>query len=203
MVAPWTIRNYRAFNTFVLLNTNSGFAFYWGNHPIYGTHFVPLLSTPYQALIPEYLLGLNEGELDRALLREGIQIVLDDPARYALLSISRITEYIKFWPTRDSEPISNISRVCSFGIFLPFMLYGLLISYSRLRKPGFPGQRAKILIVFIFIAVYASIHFLSWTLIRYRLPIDALLVIFAALAIESLTRSKGLYAANQFARQDP
>ncbi len=30
LIIPWTIRNQRAFGTFVLLNTNSGFAFFWG-----------------------------------------------------------------------------------------------------------------------------------------------------------------------------
>jgi hypothetical protein len=31
--------------------------------------------------------------------------------------------------------------------------------------------------------VYTLIHLLTWTLIRYRLPVDAVLLIFAALTI--------------------
>ena len=31
LISPWTIRNYYAFGTFVPLNTNAGFAFYWGD----------------------------------------------------------------------------------------------------------------------------------------------------------------------------
>ncbi len=41
LILPFTIFNYIRFNRFVLLNTNAGFAFYWGNHPIYGTRFRP------------------------------------------------------------------------------------------------------------------------------------------------------------------
>lgn len=186
MIAPWTIRNYHAFGTFVLLNTNAGFAFYWGNHPIQGTNFVPIQPVTYQDLIPQELLVLNEGKLDRALLQEGIRIVLDDPVRYGLLSLSRIKEYIKFWPSSDSGLLSNISRVGSFGIFLPFMLLGLGISLSRLRTPTYTGQRADLIIIYLFIVVYTLIHLLTWTLIRYRLPIDALLVLFAAVSIEKL-----------------
>lgn len=188
MILPFTIRNYRAFGTFVLLNTNAGFAFYWGNHPIHGTHFVPLQPVSYQDLIPPKLLALNEGMLDRALLQEGIKIVVDDPLRFILLSFTRIEEYIKFWPSRDSSMISNLSRVGSFGILLPFMLYGLWISFSRLRKPSFEGQGMYLSVIYQFIVVYASIHLLSWTLIRYRLPIDVFMIVFAALALESLLR---------------
>lgn len=186
MILPFTIRNYRAFGTFVLLNTNAGFAFYWGNHPIHGTHFVPLQPVSYQDLIPPELLVLNEGKLDRALLQEGIKIVINDPVRFILLSLTRIEEYIKFWPSRHSSLISNISRVGSFGILLPFMLYGLWISFPRLRKPYFERQGVYISIVYLFIVVYTSIHLLSWTLIRYRLPIDAFLIIFAAASIENI-----------------
>ena len=191
MVLPFTIRNYRAFRTFVLLNTNAGFAFYWGNHPIHGTHFMPLLSVPgrdYQSLIPPDLLNLNEGELDKALLKEGIRIVMSDPVRYIELSFSRIEEYIKFWPSEDSSFLSNVSRVGSFGILLPFMLLGLGISLLRFRDPSYPAQKPYLLILYLFIVIYASIHLLSWTLIRYRLPIDGFLIVFAALGFYTLAQ---------------
>jgi hypothetical protein len=189
LIAPWTIRNYRAFGTFVLLNTNAGFAFYWGNHPIQGTHFMPLLAgsgSSYQDLIPPDLLVLNEGKLDQVLLQRGIQFVLQDPGRYVLLSISRLEEYFKFWPSKDSGLLSNISRVGSFGVLLPFMLIGLLLSLGKFRRPEFRDHRANLLIIYIFIFVYALIHLLTWTLIRYRLPIDAFLLIFASLSLELL-----------------
>jgi hypothetical protein len=188
MILPFTLRNYRAFGTFVLLNTNAGYAFYWGNHPIQGTHFTPLLPISFRDIIPPELLMLNEGKLDQALLKEGIRIVMSDPVRYGLLSISRIEEYIKFWPSKDSGLISNISRVGSFGILLPFMLTGLGISLARFRRSSFPGQASNLLIVYLFIVVYAAIHLLSWTLIRYRLPIDAFLIVFAALSLDTLAR---------------
>ena len=186
MILPFTVRNYRAFGTFVLLNTNAGYAFYWGNHPMQGTHFIPLLPVSFKEIIPPNLLVLNEAELDRALLQLGLRNVMDDPVRFGLLSISRITEYIKFWPSKDSSLLSNISRVGSFGVLLPFMFFGIWISLSRLRNPSHPGQRPQLLIIYLFIVIYTSIHLLSWTLIRYRLPLDGLLIIFAALSIDTL-----------------
>lgn len=189
MILPFTIRNYRAFGTFVLLNTNAGFAFFWGNHPVHGTTFMPLMSygaQQYHDLIPTDLLPLNEANLDKALLKLGIQFVVDDPGRFLLLSISRMKEYFKFWPTSDSGLISNLSRVGSFGISLPFILYGLWVTLARDWKFKSLEKRWDIVLILGFIVVYTAIHLLTWTLIRYRLPLDVLFLIFAALAIQRL-----------------
>ncbi len=101
MILPFTVRNYLAFKQFVLLNTNSGYVFFWSNHPIQGTNFKSILPADdpsYQQLIPVELRSLNEAALDKALMRRGIQFVLDDPVRFILLSISRIKDYFLFWP---------------------------------------------------------------------------------------------------------
>jgi hypothetical protein len=191
LIVPWTIRNYRVFGTFVPLNTNAGYAFFWGNHPIYGTHFVGILppgGPSYYDLIPKGLLSLNEAELDRALLRRGIGFVVDDPVRFVLLSLSRTGEFFKFWPSAQSGVISNISRVGSFALCLPFMLYGLWLSVALLRHPKRREQRSAITLLYLFVIVYSAIHLLSWALIRYRLPVDAVLLIFAALGLETLAR---------------
>ncbi|MCL5996876.1 MAG: glycosyltransferase family 39 protein [Chloroflexi bacterium] len=181
MILPWTIRNAFAFQRFILLNTNAGFAFFWANHPIYGTNFVGILppDVSYQSLIPSDLYALDEAALDSALLKQGISYVMQDPVRYVLLSLSRFKTYFMFWPSGDSSPLSNAVRVLSFGVGLPFMLYGLLVAVRRWRNW---------LLLYLFIIVYSGIHLLSWALIRYRLPVDAVLIVFAAYGVVDLVR---------------
>ena len=188
MILPWTIRNQRSFGTFELLNTNAGFAFFWGNHPIYGTNFIPLLPSTqsYYDLIPPELRNLNEAELDKALLQRGIRFITDDPKRFLLLSISRAREFFKFWPSSDSGLISNISRVGSFGISLPFMLYGLWCAFISDWKSRTVYERWGIVLLVLFVLSYTAVHLFSWALIRYRLPVDAVLLIFAAYGIKRL-----------------
>lgn len=194
-ILPFSLYNQARFGRFVLLNTNSGFAFYWGNHPIYGTHFLPLLPPEmgtYQDLVPGEIRHLDEAALDQELLRRGIQFIVADPERYMLLSLSRISVYFMFWPSSSSGLVSNISRVFSFGLTLPFMLYGLFMSIVRKRTDN--GNRFLDLLgspeglLIIFALIYTFIHLLSWTLIRYRLPVDAVLIPFAAFAIQDLYR---------------
>ncbi|MDI6696160.1 MAG: glycosyltransferase family 39 protein [Anaerolineales bacterium] len=188
-ILPFTIYNYQRFHRFVLLNTNAGYAFFWANHPVYGVHFEPILPPElgtYRGLIPEELRGLDEAALDQALLKRGLQFVLDDPWRYLRLSLSRIPPFFMFWPSPDSGLISNLSRVGGYGLLLPLMIYGVVRSFiprppvSRMRL----GSSAVLLLLFMF--VYTLIHLLSWTLIRYRLPVDAVSIVFAGLAVFDL-----------------
>lgn len=191
-ILPFTAFNYQRFDRFVLLNTNAGYAFFWANHPIYGTHFEPILPPEmgtYQDLIPDELRSLDEAALDQELLTRGVQFVWEDPARYLLLSLSRIPAYFTFWPSSESGTISNVARVFSFGLLWPFMLYGLILAFL----PGQPGRAGPILtspgfLLVLFAGLYTVIHVLSWTLIRYRLPVDAVLLVFAGFALFDLGR---------------
>lgn len=190
MILPFTIFNYTRFNRFVLLNTNAGYAFYLANHPIYGTHFEPILPPEmgsYLDLVPAELRQLgDEAALEQELLQRGLQFVVDDPGRYILLSISRIPPYIMFWPSADSSAISNLSRVFGFGLLLPFMVYGLVRAF--IPKPPSAGVslRSPIFLLLLFVVVYSGIHILTWTLIRYRLPVDAVLIVFSTLAFSDI-----------------
>jgi 4-amino-4-deoxy-L-arabinose transferase-like glycosyltransferase len=182
MIVPFTIYNYSRFGHLVPLNTNAGYAFFLSNHPIHGTHFIAARDLySYQDLYPPELLHLDEAALDQSLLVRGLQFVVDDPRRYFLLSLSRIPIYFNFWPLPGSDLISNITKVLSFGLMLPFSLIGIIawirkFSLSRisllLEDPG-----TLLLGVGM---VYSLIHILSWVQVRYRLPVDAILIPFAA-----------------------
>jgi 4-amino-4-deoxy-L-arabinose transferase-like glycosyltransferase len=195
-IIPFTIFNAGRFDRLVLLNTNAGYAFFWANHPIYGTQFQPAseMGTTYQELVPDELRQLDEAALEQELLARGIQFVIDEPVRYLRLSLSRIPAYFKFWPDSASGFLSNASRIGSFALFLPFMVYGLLRPFINSRRsagePFFTLRllSAPILLLYLFLIVYSAIHVFTWAQIRYRLPVDAVLVIFAALAITDLLR---------------
>ena len=131
------------------------------------------------------------------MLKRGLGFVQVDPGRYLVLSISRIKDYFKFWPSAESGPISNLSRALSFGILWPFMLYGLIISFR-------PSLSSETLILYLFIVTYTAIHLLSWSLIRYRLPVDAVALVFAGVALVDiyarLTRRRIKISRSRFER---
>lgn len=188
MILPWTAFNYSRFQKPVLLNTNAGFAFYLSNHPIYGTDFQPILSedtATYGELIPANLAGLSEPELDQELMVRGLRFVSEDPIRYIELSISRIPDFFMFWPAADSSRISNLSRTLSFGLLWPFILAGLVLAGLQKSGVGSALKSGEGLITAIILA-YSAVHILSWALVRYRIPLDALMITFAAFSFERL-----------------
>ncbi len=198
-ILPFTIRNYWVYGGFLLLNSNTGFAMYSAQHPMHGTSFREFEAAP----LPGELLsqGLNEAQWDRELLRRGIGFVLADPGRYLLLSLSRVRDYFEFWPTADSTLLHNVGRVGSFALMLPFMLYGLVVDLRlQWQAAGGTASTRSVLsrtgailasdsgLLYLFIVFYTILHILTWAFTRYRLPVDAVLIVFAALGIGELLR---------------
>ena len=176
MILPWTVRNYLVYDQFLLLNSNAGYALYASNNPNLGTDWRnDVVVVP----VPEELRGQNEAQLDRALTQRAIEFIREDPKRYFLLTLDKTLEFFWFWPSSESSRISNLNRVLSFGLYLPFMVLGFILSVSRWRS---------FLPLYLFIAIHTGLHLLSWPAPRYRLSVDAVSMIFAALALLELSR---------------
>jgi hypothetical protein len=185
-IAPFTIRNYAAYGQFLLLNSNAGYAMYSAQHPMHGTNFREFDAAP----IPPELIGQNEAQLDRELMQRGIGFVLVDPGRYLALSLSRVVDYFEFWPTADTSLINNVGRAGSIGLFLPFMLIGLWLAFRFGRPHAIGGWRtfaqSPLALISLFMLVYSALHIFTWAMPRYRLPVDAVALPLAAIAIADL-----------------
>jgi hypothetical protein len=177
-IVPWTVRNYLVYGDFLLLNSNTGYAMYSAQHPMHGTHFREFDAAP----LPEGSWGRSEPDLDRALMRAAIGFVRAEPGRYLRLSLSRARAYFEFWPTPDTTLLHNLGRSGSFGLLLPVLLWGLCLA---LRQSGFVRQNA---LIFVFALVYTLIHLLTWAMVRYRLPVDAVLMPIAAWGLADLAQ---------------
>ncbi|CAG0937514.1 hypothetical protein TFLX_06448 [Thermoflexales bacterium] len=198
-IAPFTVRNYLAYQEFLLLNSNAGYAMFSAQHPMHGVNFRAFEGAP----IPTDLigLGLNEAQFDRELMKRGIEFVLAEPGRYLQLSLSRAVAYIEFWPTPDTADINNIGRVGSFGLFLPFMLYGLFVAVRQALRRAAQVQltTAPLMLCLLFGLAYSVLHIFTWAMPRYRLPVDAVMLSFAALGLDQILRWLG----ERFNRRKP
>ena len=74
------------------------------------------------------------------------------------------------------------------------MLIGLLKSLALVRashkeKTSTPMLTTTGMVLLLgFAGIYTIIHLLSWALVRYRLPVDAILVIFAGAGVVEISR---------------
>ena len=186
VILPFTLRNYLVYGDFLLLNSNAGYAMYSAQHPLHGSSFQAFTAAP----LPDDLLNgppLTEAQWDRALMDRGIAFVLADPARYLRLSASRVADYFEFWPTETSR-LHNAGRLLSFTLFLPFMLAGLGLA-GRRSKAGRSWREflaTPVALALLFMLFYSLLHISTWAMARYRLPVDAVALPFAALTIAAL-----------------
>jgi 4-amino-4-deoxy-L-arabinose transferase-like glycosyltransferase len=176
-VLPFTIRNYHLWGRFLLLESQFGHVFWNGNHPGHLGDFHPSKVFP---IPPDVLTSRNDAEITGRLLQMGIQNVLKDPLSFLSLTVTRLREFFKFWPTAESTTLANLMRVASFGVVLPFAMAGIVLNINRWRE---------LLPVFLFLVVHTSVYAISWTMIRYRVPLDPILIVFAAAAIVRAWRS--------------
>jgi hypothetical protein len=182
-ILPWTYRNYRVYGEFLLLNSNTGYAMYSAQHPMHGTSFQAFEAAP----LPDELWGQvsNEVEWDHALMRRGIEFILEDPVRYLRLSLSRVADYFEFWPT-DTSLLNNVGRLFSFTLYLPFMLYGFYLGGKAHYTPALAHLERPTTLLYLFMIFYSLLHIFTWAMPRYRLPVDAVAMPFVALALESI-----------------
>jgi hypothetical protein len=148
-------------------------------HPNQGTEF----DDNYAAPLPEWPKGVSEPAMDRALYGEGIRFVVEDPKRFLLLSVSRIDHSFWLLLSTISSLASNLGRLLSFTLYLPFMLYGLYLSFRRWRACVPP---------YLCVAFDTTLCLLTWAAPRYRLPSDALMMIFAGLAVVTFAQQLGV-----------
>ncbi|MBE2236582.1 MAG: hypothetical protein IAE81_02255 [Caldilineaceae bacterium] len=176
-ILPFTLRNYRVYGEFLLLNSNAGYAMYSAQHPLHGVTFNAYVAAPLPTDFAS--LPVNEAQWDRALMMRGIQFILADPGRYLLLSASRAVDYFEFWPKESSSLLFNVGRVASFTLLLPFMLFGVWIALKRDHCGAWR-------LLLLFVVFYSLLHIFTWAMPRYRLPVDAVLLLFAAAALADL-----------------
>ena len=72
------------------------------------------------------------------------------------------------------------------ALYLPVtaMLIGLILAWRRRSHRFWDALATPKFLLVLFALVYTGIHVLTWTLIRYRLPVDAVLLVFAGVAFD-------------------
>ncbi len=182
--APWIIRNDEVFHSFIPLRSGLGVQLWLGNNDGTQDIFRAERHPIYDAREREKYTQMGEVAYMHEKQSEGIRYMLSHPTREAHLISRRI---ISFWSGGTPSPLKDFLNVDStwfrFVLLLNVMAtFGALlgiITLIRRRSPfWFPAA--------IFPLIFPWAYYLSLVLPRYRLPIDPVVMLLAAVAFEGL-----------------
>lgn len=184
-VAPWTARNYRATGEFIPVSVGGGREFLLGILP--GATGSSQSRTALPQEVKETQLTMDRMEWDRQCFRVGLEYAKAEPGRFLRLYAAKFLNLYRFYPMTMTSNRFTGSRttwvsMLTYGPVLLLALAGVWIERRRWRD-YLPPLAA--------VAAFSLVYPAFTTCVRYRLPIDAYLILFAAVAIGALAVKLG------------
>ncbi|MCJ7579023.1 MAG: glycosyltransferase family 39 protein [Candidatus Aminicenantes bacterium] len=187
-LSPWTLRNYFLFHRFIPISTNGGFNFRMGNNPQatggYNSDIDANIKWPHPLSneSPEELLSL-EIEATKTGYNNGINFIFQNPGHFFQLALKK---FVLLWRPpvyklnlrgNFNETIFRIFWLINYLVLLIFAIPGMWISIKKF------GREWSLFHLLLFSVT--GLHMLVFSATRYRLPMIPLLMIFAALTLDT------------------
>ena len=179
---PWTIRNYSVFHTFIPLRSVMGLQLWMGNNEQTQGRWAGALHPIDNSADRERYVRLGEVAYMREKRQEALRFMLADPWREAGLIWTR---FVVFWSGGSQHPVDDFWKSHSLqyrGLLLFNLLaatgaLGGIVALMRQRNQyTFPAM--------IYVIVYPLASYLTLASARYRLPIDSVVLLLAAVTIK-------------------
>jgi hypothetical protein len=176
--APWTVRNYAVFHRFVPFRSNLGYELYIGNNENYDERRKGLPGVITQDLETLRYLRMGETAFMEEEKRKALQFMAAHPRVVLELFGKRI---VGFW-MGTAEPVKTFKETDSLlirGILLGNFLssVGALLGVAAL----FWRRDAYAFLLAVFPAVFPILYYVTHTSLRYRHPIDPVVMLLMAI----------------------
>lgn len=187
--APWTIRNYIHFHRLVPLRSNFPFELWLGNNDIFDEHAVGGIQRITRFGETRLYSQLGETAYMDEKRRLAWQFIRTHPALEARLVGRRITAT---WlgtesPWRDFLSTDSV-LIRSIFLFNAFLTLATLVGIAFLFLRRNPYAIPLALVPLLFPLIYYATH----TNLRYRHPIDPILLLLTAFAIVSIFHPRSI-----------
>ena len=180
---PWTIRNYVQFHKFIPLRSNFAFELYIGNNENYDEQrrFRPGAITQDREILR--YLHMGETAFMEEETRKAIAFIAAHP-RIELWLVSQ--RFVDFW-LGTASPLAAFRQanslwlyfILAFNDLAPLCAFlGILVLLATKNSYAFP--------VVAFPLVFPLLYYLTHTSLRYRHPIDPLVLLLAAIGVHGL-----------------
>jgi hypothetical protein len=177
MMSPWWIHNYNKYGTFVATDLGAGKPFYYGNVCPEMDEGVQRLAKGPQNCSIDFSSIADPIARNDSMQAAAFHFARENPAYFARLLGVKLIAFWRPW-VYTSGMAAKLAALLSYGLVL---LCSLLFLVARWRSYH------RVLSPIILLAAYLCvIHTLSYSYIRYRLPIEPFMISIASFAIVSL-----------------
>ncbi len=179
LMAPWWVHNYARYGEFVRLDLGGGMVLYTGNNPLNisggGITNKDVDLHPFKNIA-------DPVQRDRAFKSAAVKFIMDDPGHFVAMMPVKFARLWRPWPYTDEyhNPLVVLVSVISAVPAFVLALAGLALT---LRSHFF-----RLLPCLAYVAYLTLVHVVTFGSVRYRVPIEPFVLVFAAAGFVALLR---------------
>lgn len=202
VMLPWGLRNQVVLGSFTLLSTEGGHVFWLGNNPAYDLFEHPdfarfggytIMFEPPPELAAE-LNGKSEAERGRIYARHARSHIFADPAAFFVRGLHK--NWNMWRPGFAGSSWRNrLVSLTFYPVLLLLFLAGVVLAARRAGKELLDPAAAPAGLLLTFLLVHLAMHSVITGEIRFRVPLWAAIIPFAALALEKTLERLGTVPA--------
>jgi 4-amino-4-deoxy-L-arabinose transferase-like glycosyltransferase len=177
-LAPWWIRNYELLHAFVPFSTTASMNLFIGNNPHATTGRGDWAVDADPAEVDRLEAIPGEVARSRAYTKAAEDFIESNPGRFVDLCLLRLREFWSPIPNAASYRATAFTLLAGLtsGPMLIFAAIGLVVTWRRWRR---------LIPLYVLIGYFTALHTITIASLRYRLPIEPLLILFAAAGVSS------------------
>ena len=180
MLTPWWIHNYQKYGSFVKLNLGLGYVLYEGNH-LQNHDGGP---APFSGKEPYDASETNPIKIDQKLKSAAVEIIKNDPMRFLKMAWKK---FLRLWnPFPNHESYKGLFTALAVGIPALFIYVGSFIFMVKANRKTW----ILILPIILCVLYLTAVHMVTVASIRYRYPVEPLLLILACSGVGGMVKEK-------------
>jgi len=173
LLSPWWVHNWNKYDGFVRLNLAGGYHLYSGNNPENKTGG-GIGGTDVNHKWTDDDIEKRGIEFEKKFKSDAFNYIKENPKTFVKLSFIKFKRFWQLYPYAEEYKgtVYKLVSIFSYGLVL---LFSILFFISNIKKFFF-----KISPLVIIILLTTTIHCITIASVRYRFPIEPILIIFAA-----------------------
>ena len=180
VLSPWIIYNHQKYGKWFFITQEGAYSFVAANNPHFELKERGQISVPDE--LKQKVRQLDEEQRNKVYFREAFEFITGQPLKFAKNYFLRFLSFWRFYPNTISKNVDTnkrnivVSAIFYFAL-LPLSFIGMYLTRTRWNQLN---------LLYLFVVFFAAGYAFFVPSIRYRLPIEPYLILFAAVAIFSL-----------------